>query len=100
MALRGINIKKSGARPSLCTRALGRDRLPHNSGVAAGSSPSSGRHPRPGRQRDPAGLLQVRLHRRGEVLVDAKVVSDAVDLVQELLARLVVIDLLALATVW
>ena len=37
--------------------------------------------------------LQVRLHRRGEVLVDAEVLGHAVDLVRELLARLVVINL-------
>jgi hypothetical protein len=35
----------------------------------------------------------VRLHRRGEGLVDSEVLGEAVDLVHELLARLVVIDL-------
>src|ERR1700722_17580836 len=40
-----------------------------------------------------AGLLQVRLHRRSEVLVNAEVLGEAVDLVHELLAGLVVIDL-------
>src|ERR1700722_1129652 len=41
----------------------------------------------------PAGLLQMRLHRRGEALVDAEVLSETVDLVHELLARIVVINL-------
>jgi hypothetical protein len=40
-----------------------------------------------------AGLLQVRLHRGFEVLVDPEVLGETVDLVQELLARFVVVDL-------
>jgi hypothetical protein len=42
---------------------------------------------------DLADLLQVLLHRRRYDLVDAEIGGDAVDLVDELLARLVVIDL-------
>src|SRR5580704_1457210 len=90
--LRGTQVKKSGAGLSVWVRGLGRIRLACEfertrrlrplpvgfAGLVVGNL---------------ADLLQVLLHRGRDDLVDAKVGGDAVDLVQELLARFVVIGL-------
>src|ERR1700733_13423198 len=90
--LRPFGVKKSGARLSLRPRCLELARLAHEIGRGRKVNPLP-----VGFARlvggNLAGLLQMRLHRRCEVLVDAEVLGEAVDLVHEFLARFVVIDL-------
>src|SRR5260370_20478318 len=92
--LRAIQVKKSGFRLSLRARGLSFLSLAHEFGRPREVCPLPLGLARLVR-RDLAGLLQVRLHRRFKVLVDAEVLGETVDLVQELLTRFVVIDLLS-----